>query len=81
MQIVPFPAYYQSVYTNFDFTSFSLISCTTKIGCFAFAFHSYCFLIIKKYCALLANLGLLHHQKKDWERLLEELMESPPNQE
>ncbi|TXJ62582.1 hypothetical protein ETF27_03955 [Prevotella brunnea] len=28
MQIVPFPAYYQSVYTNFDFTSFSLISCT-----------------------------------------------------
>ena len=27
MQIVPFPAYYQSVYTNFDFTSFSLISC------------------------------------------------------
>lgn len=26
MQIVPFPAYYQSVYTNFDFTSFSLIS-------------------------------------------------------
>lgn len=30
MQIVPFPAYYQSVYTNFDFTSFSLISCTAK---------------------------------------------------
>ena len=53
----------------------------TKIGCFAFAFHSYCFLIIKKYCALLANLGLLHHQKKDGEILLEELMESPPNQE
>ena len=31
MQIVPFPAYYQSVYTNFDFTSFSLISCITKV--------------------------------------------------
>ena len=30
MQIVPFPAYYQSVYTNFDFTSFSLISWTSK---------------------------------------------------
>ena len=30
MQIVPFPAYYQSVYTNFDFTSFSLISCKPK---------------------------------------------------
>jgi|GEM_PF-4485828 hypothetical protein len=30
MQIVPFPAYYQSVYTNFDFTSFSLISCCAK---------------------------------------------------
>lgn len=27
MQIVPFPAYYQSVYTNFDISSFSLISC------------------------------------------------------
>jgi len=30
MQIVPFPAYYQSVYTNFDFTSFSLISWIVK---------------------------------------------------
>ena len=30
MQIVPFPAYYQSVYTNFDFTSFSLISWVVK---------------------------------------------------
>lgn len=31
MQIVPFPAYYQSVYTNFDFTSFSLISCIVTV--------------------------------------------------
>lgn len=27
MQIVPFPTHYQLVYTNFDFSSFSLISC------------------------------------------------------
>ena len=30
MQIVPFPAHYQSVYTNFDISSFSLISCKSK---------------------------------------------------
>lgn len=30
MQIVPFPAHYQSVYTNFDISSFSLISCSAK---------------------------------------------------
>ncbi|KXA34785.1 hypothetical protein HMPREF3226_02160 [Prevotella corporis] len=27
MQIIPFPTHYQSVYTNFDISSFSLISC------------------------------------------------------
>lgn len=27
MQIIPFPAHYQSVYTNFDISSFSLINC------------------------------------------------------
>lgn len=30
MQIIPFPAHYQSVYTNFDISSFSLISCLAK---------------------------------------------------
>ncbi|MCB6902780.1 hypothetical protein [Hoylesella buccalis] len=30
MQIIPFPAHYQSVYTNFDISSFSLISCNGK---------------------------------------------------
>ena len=30
MQIIPFPAHYQSVYTHFDISSFSLISCNTK---------------------------------------------------
>ena len=30
MQIIPFPAHYQSVYTHFDISSFSLISCTPK---------------------------------------------------
>ena len=30
MQIIPFPAHYQSVYTNFDISSFSLISCIPK---------------------------------------------------
>ncbi|ERJ78550.1 hypothetical protein HMPREF0653_00997 [Prevotella disiens JCM 6334 = ATCC 29426] len=34
MQIIPFPSHYQSVYTNFDISSFSLISCSIKIGCF-----------------------------------------------
>ena len=30
MQIISFPAHYQSVYTNFDISSFSLISCVVK---------------------------------------------------
>ena len=30
MQIISFPAHYQSVYTNFDISSFSLISCIAK---------------------------------------------------
>ncbi|EFL46359.1 hypothetical protein HMPREF9296_1313 [Prevotella disiens FB035-09AN] len=30
MQIIPFPAHYQSVYTNFVISSFSLISCSMK---------------------------------------------------
>ncbi len=31
MQIISFPAHYQSVYTNFDISSFSLISCNAKV--------------------------------------------------
>ena len=30
MQIISYPAHYQSVYTNFDFSSFSRISCTVN---------------------------------------------------
>ncbi|BAU17229.1 hypothetical protein PIOMA14_I_0721 [Prevotella intermedia] len=30
MQMTPFPAHYQLVYTNFDFSSFSRISCSAK---------------------------------------------------
>ena len=30
MQIISFLPHYQSVYTNFDFSSFSLISCSAK---------------------------------------------------
>ena len=30
MQIIPFSAHYQSVYTNFDISSFSLISCQPR---------------------------------------------------
>ncbi|PDP81917.1 hypothetical protein CLI69_06565 [Prevotella intermedia] len=30
MQTVPFHAHYQSVYTSFDFSSFSRISCAVK---------------------------------------------------
>ena len=43
MQIIPFPAHYQSIYINFDISSFSLISCdakepilNSKIGSFDF---------------------------------------------
>ena len=32
MQIIPFPAHYQSVYTNFDISSFSLISCDATVA-------------------------------------------------
>ena len=32
MQIIPFPTHYQSVYTNFDISSFSLISCISKVA-------------------------------------------------
>ena len=32
MQIIPFHAHYQSVHTNFDISSFSLISCTPNNG-------------------------------------------------
>ncbi len=31
MQMTPFPAHYQLVYTNFDFSSFSRISCYVKV--------------------------------------------------
>ena len=31
MQIIPFPAHYQSVYTNLDISLFSLISCNQKV--------------------------------------------------
>ena len=51
MQIIPFPAHYQSVYTNFDISSFSLISCTAKAAllhrktyAFAMSKRSYHFL-------------------------------------
>ena len=36
MQIISFPPHYQSVYTNFDISSFSLISCrvnTASLPC------------------------------------------------
>ena len=51
MQIISFPAHYQSVYTNFDISSFSLISCTIKeallvgkTAAFAMSKRSYHFL-------------------------------------
>ena len=31
MQIIPFPAHYQLGYHNFDFSSFSRISCNVKV--------------------------------------------------
>ena len=46
MQIVPFLTHYQLVYINFDFSSFSLISCKSikrlleaKRACFGFELH------------------------------------------
>ena len=35
MQIIPFPAHYQFVYTNFYFSSFSRISCTSTVALLA----------------------------------------------
>ena len=56
MQMTPFPAHYQLVYTNFDFSSFSRISCVAKeplLPCKTYAFGTqnnwFCkALIIKK---------------------------------
>ena len=36
MQIIPFPAHYQLVFHNFDFSSFSRISCAAKQGVLKF---------------------------------------------
>ena len=52
MQIIPFPTHYQSVYTNFDISSFSLISWILKamllqLKTYAFATQNLCFLIFK----------------------------------
>ena len=52
MQITPFPAHYQSVYTNFDISSFSLISCSvisvklhSKVGQVTAGFNRDCHMI------------------------------------
>ena len=46
MQMTPFPAHYQLVYTNFDFSSFSRISCPPKMplssGASAIFIHPKC---------------------------------------
>ena len=41
MQIISFPAHYQSVYTNFDISSFSLISCIATVALSAFKCGSF----------------------------------------
>ena len=65
MQIISFPAHYQSVYTNFDISSFSLISCTVKAAvlhrktyAFAMPNRNYHFInevSLQNYCV---NVGL-----------------------
>ena len=52
MQIISFPAHYQSVYTNFDISSFSLISCSvisvklhSKVGQVTAGFNRDCQII------------------------------------
>lgn len=44
MQIIPFPAHYQSFYTNLDISSFSLISCSLK----ACKLHAYLNALVAK---------------------------------
>ena len=41
MQIIPFPAHYQLGYHNFDFSSFSRISCITTVALSAFKYGSF----------------------------------------
>ena len=41
MQIIPFPAHYQLGYHNFDFSSFSRISCTPTVALSAFKCGSF----------------------------------------
>ena len=41
MQIIPFPAHYQLGYHNFDFSSFSRISCNATVALSAFKYGSF----------------------------------------
>ena len=69
MQIISFPAHYQSVYTNFDISSFSLISCIPKAAllhrktaAFAMPNRNYHF----SYELSLQNKGVFAGQQKDF---------------
>ena len=60
MQIISFPAHYQSVYTNFDISSFSLISCVAKVwflackkGVFTLQKYGFCNAKVGILCMLL----------------------------
>ena len=61
MQTIPFPAHYQSVYTNFDISSFSLISCTVK----AALLHrkTYAFAMSKRSYHFLTELSLQNRSR------------------
>ena len=59
MQIIPFPAHYQLVFHNFDFSSFSRISCRRSQWVWASKSMS----LARKVIAVEnhANSGLSHH--------------------
>ena len=70
MQIIPFPAHYQLVFHNFDFSSFSRISCKPKIGCFELQkllfFKSYTEILLMQILSTANSHGccrVLHHRR------------------
>lgn len=60
MQIISYPAHYQSVYTNLDLSSFSLISCALKA--YLLLLHTLSFTLLKVVFSQKIALSLLISQ-------------------
>ena len=68
MQTVPFPPHYQSIYINFDFSSFSLISCLPYIyvlhlKCYVLGLSNIIFEIYLKYIRYILSKKFAHLKK------------------